>query len=267
MVCPDVGVSKSDDTQGSTHAGGSFNWLVTISVTNGPASATVEDTVPANFAIGSVSANDASIDCSNVSQTVTCTLTNTPTGTYTVTIPVTAPAASVDGACANHENDVVVTSGGGTNANNDSASDTVGVICPDVGVFKSNDAGGSITAGGSFTWTVTVAVTDGPASGTVQDTVPAGFAIGNFSSNEATIDCGAAGAGRDVYADQHAEWQLRRVDPGDRAQRQPEYELHAVQQHRHDHRWRWHQQRQRLGQRPDDGRLPRPGGALHRQVG
>ncbi len=192
VTCPDVGVSKSDDTGGTVQAGGSFNWLVTVSVTNGPASGTIQDTVPANFIIGTPGADSGTIGCSKLGQVVTCTLTNTPTGSHTITIPVTAPSSTALAACASYENDVSITAGGGTNANNDSASDSVTVTCPDVGISKTNNVNGSVAAGGSFNWVLTVSVTNGPASATVQDTVPAGFSIGSVTDNAASIDCGTA---------------------------------------------------------------------------
>ncbi len=178
VTCPDVGVSKSDDTGGTIQAGGSFNWLVGVSVTNGPASATIQDTVPANFIIGTPSANSGTINCGKLGQVVTCSLSGTPTGNYTITIPVTAPSTTAPDACTSHENDVSITAGGGTNANNNSASDSVTVTCPDVGLSKTNNVNGSVTAGGGFNWLLTISVTNGPASATVQDTVPDGFSIG-----------------------------------------------------------------------------------------
>jgi fimbrial isopeptide formation D2 family protein/uncharacterized repeat protein (TIGR01451 family) len=76
-------------------------------------------------------------------------------------------------SCAVIDNDASVTT---SNDGSDEASASVEVVCPDISIDKSSDdADGIVAKGQTVTYTIDVAVLDGPVtSGTVVDTLPAG---------------------------------------------------------------------------------------------
>ncbi len=136
---PALTIAKSDNTNGSVAAGGSFDWTITVTVTNGPTQSAFEitDPLPAGFTQSGISAGGTgspALDCSGSTPTVVdCALANgAGSGTYTATIAATAPGssrhvcgqafvntASVDLALSSGEAQIVPLS----------ASDTVTVTC------------------------------------------------------------------------------------------------------------------------------------------
>jgi hypothetical protein len=128
---PDVSIAKTNDTSDSVAVGGSFNWTLTLTVTNGPttAVANVTDTIPAAFSVGTVT-SDAELDCSASSgNSIDCDLASgTADGTYVVTVPVTAPDGSPSTECTLYTNTGEVSGGGGTNTTA-SDDDSVTVVC------------------------------------------------------------------------------------------------------------------------------------------
>jgi Domain of unknown function (DUF5979) len=167
----------------NTTAGGSvainstFNWLVDITVANGPATATVSDTIPTGLAIGAVTDNAASITCGVAAQVVTCNLAATPVGTYLVTIPITAPDGVPPTECGAYNNTASVTAGHGNgNQSNVNTMTVTGCATPNISLTKTNNTqNNTVAAGGTFNWVVGVTVTGGPVSGTVGDTLPTGM--------------------------------------------------------------------------------------------
>lgn len=115
---------------GAVVPGVPFNWVISISVADGPTSSQLKltDTLPSGFSYGSPVATSP-LSCTLSSGTLSCTLPqNTPIGTYTVTIPATAPTGTFE-ICGEHTNTVIF-AGAGTEGS-DSATVTVGCTASD----------------------------------------------------------------------------------------------------------------------------------------
>jgi hypothetical protein len=121
--------------------GTTFNWVISVSVANGPTSSllTLTDTLPAGFTYGTPTVTSP-LSCTLTAGVLTCTLpANTGIGTYTVTIPATAPTGTFE-ICGPHTNTVAFW-GAGTGPNGalftegnpgtDSATMTVGCVAAD----------------------------------------------------------------------------------------------------------------------------------------
>ena len=169
----DLSITKTDSADPVT-PGQAFTY--TLTVTNaGPSNATgltVSDTVPPQFALTGTATGPGS--CGNVGNAVTCNLAAlAATGTWVITVSVTAGATG-----GTFTNTATVS---GTEADpvpgNNSASQTT-TITPqaDLSITKT-DGVGSVTAGTSTTYTVTV-TNNGPSTEpvgvVVSDTIPAG---------------------------------------------------------------------------------------------
>ena len=169
----DLSITKTDSADPVT-PGQAFTY--TLTVTNaGPSDATgltVSDTVPPQFALTGTATGTGS--CGNVGNAVTCNLAAlAATGTWVITVSVTAGATG-----GTFTNTATVS---GTEADpvpgNNSASQT-STITPqaDLSITKT-DGVGSVTAGTSTTYTVTV-TNNGPSTEPVGvvvfDTIPAG---------------------------------------------------------------------------------------------
>jgi hypothetical protein len=198
-VEPNVGVEKTNNTEGTVAVGGSFNWIITVTVSNGPttAVATITDTIPTAFTAGAPVAADPPFDCSaTVGNSISCTLdSGTVNGSYIITVPVTAPDGDPDTECTEYNNTANVSGGGGTNTPS-SDSDSVTVTdCedPNVGIAKTNDTEGTVAVGGSFNWIITVTVSNGPttAVATITDTIPTAFLAGAPVAADPPFDCSA----------------------------------------------------------------------------
>jgi hypothetical protein len=60
-------------------------------------------------------------------------------------------------------------------------------------VSKNSTPETTVVSGAAMSWNLTISVFNGPASGTVTDTVPAGFTVTSVVESEATITCTGAG--------------------------------------------------------------------------
>lgn len=196
---PIITFTKSDNTDHVTTPGGTFNWVLTTKVSQGPTGAdyTISDSVPAGFTISSISTgSDASLDCSasNIATgTVSCTLKKgAGNGDHVVTLSITAPAAS-DAVC-----NVTATNQATITNNTDSedtqtSSDGVTVTCtPIVTLTKTDNTGGSVASNTAFNWVLTATVSNGPSATaqTITDTIPAGFTINSVTPSTG-ITCDA----------------------------------------------------------------------------
>ncbi len=111
-----VSVEKTNDAPNSTiAAGGTFNWIITATVSGGPSAAatTITDTAPTGMTFGAITksvggtADPSKLMCTTTSGSpVSCTVAaSAPVGTYTVTIATTAPAASNINNCKLYTNE------------------------------------------------------------------------------------------------------------------------------------------------------------------
>lgn len=161
---PNVNIAKGNSTANNTVAsGGTFNWVVTATVTNGPttAAASIVDTLPAGFSTTGLptfggTGTPGLLSCDPiVGQVLTCALaTGAADGTYSITIPIQAPVPASNTACTGHTNSATVAGGGGTTSGSP-ATNQVTVTCPNVSVVKT--AGTSpVNVGTNVQFTVTV---------------------------------------------------------------------------------------------------------------
>src|SRR5262249_19277864 len=169
---PDLSIRKSDDPDPVT-AGATLTY--TLSVANaGPSTATgltVTDTLPAGTAF--VSATGTNWTCDDAGQVVTCTRTQIAVGaTRSITITVTPPEAA--GTIQNRAPASAETADPNGADNTAIATTTVVPRHADLSLVKS-DSPDPVDAGGSLTYTLTVANAgpDAASSLTVTDTLPA----------------------------------------------------------------------------------------------
>lgn len=203
---PSVTLSKTDSTNGQFVVnGGTFNWVVTATVANGPTAADTMflDNVPAGAVVSSVAA-PSPLGCFYGGQLVMCTLAEgTPTGSYAATITVT-PAANTCGAYPNTANMAVVPGQKPSSSN----TDTVTVVGCKPGLTLTKSADNSqVSQGGNITYTLNVGNTgNAPTSGTnsVVDTLPASttfvsggngtWSCANNSPSAGKVTCTSASA-------------------------------------------------------------------------
>jgi uncharacterized repeat protein (TIGR01451 family) len=193
----DVGVTKTDNKGGSSSApsigtvvpGSSITYAI-ILFNSGPSTATnvaVSDPLPSEVTSFTWSGNGHSNVSGGISDTI-ASLAPGASVVYTVT-------ATVDpSATGTLSNTVTISAANDTNPNNDSATDTDNLAPQnDVNVTKTDDQGGSsitgstgtVVAGDSFTYTITVS-NSGPSTATnisVNDLVPSGVTSFTWSGN------------------------------------------------------------------------------------
>ena len=121
----EVTLGKSNDTGDQAEPGDSFDWEVEVTVSGGPATSTIVDTVPDGFTINGVTDDGGdNITCTVNLQEVTCELDGLTAGTYTITINVTVDVGNPP--CGENVNGAEITAGDGQG---ETATDTVTVIC------------------------------------------------------------------------------------------------------------------------------------------
>jgi uncharacterized repeat protein (TIGR01451 family) len=218
-VNADLAITKTDGVASVT-AGAGTTYTITV-INNGPSevtNATVVDTAPAGVTFGTWT---CLVSNPGIGGTVTTAcgaaggsgnLNTTVTMKNGAVITFTVPAAVAVSATGNIVNTATVGAPAGTtdpNPGNNSASDTDAVVAApvvaDLAVVKTSGAG-SVTPGGSTTYTITV-TNNGPGEvtgATVTDIAPVGLAFGTWtcavnnpgSGGTVTTACGAAsGAG------------------------------------------------------------------------
>ncbi len=199
---PNVGIAKANNTGGTVGTSASFDWILTVTVSNGPttAGATITDTIPIGLTAGAPVPSSGQLDCgASVGNAIICTLASgTTSGDYTITVPIATPDGSPTSECKAYDNTASVTGGGGTNTPS-SDTDSVTVTCPapatpNVGIAKANNTGGTVGTSSSFDWTLTVTVSNGPttAVATITDSIPANLTAGAPVPGSGQLDCGAS---------------------------------------------------------------------------
>lgn len=202
---PDLVVAKSNSVGGYATTGSSFSWTLTVA-NQGPVDAgfasgqtIVSDQLPPSGATyGAPTAgsftnitNSGNISCAiDGSKLLTCsasggsvTLGGT-TGRFDVVVPVTPTTAGslVNAAATADPGNVIAESAEGNNTGADVVTVT-GAAAPSLVLTKSS-GGGSVTAGGTATYTMTVANNGtAPSSGTVTlvDVLPSGMSVADGS--------------------------------------------------------------------------------------
>src|SRR5204862_397748 len=149
-------------------AGGTFNWIITAVVANGPTtSAThITDTAPAGMTFGAISKGAsgggtvASLTCTAASGSpIDCTIASgASSGTYTITVAVTAPAANNTANCHSYTNTATSQYGTQTAVQTTDAVTVTGCLNPSIGLLKTDNTSHSVAAGGSFNWIITATV-------------------------------------------------------------------------------------------------------------
>jgi uncharacterized repeat protein (TIGR01451 family)/CSLREA domain-containing protein len=175
----DLTATKTNNVSGTTTLGNTWDWTITVA-NSGSADATftsgqtiLSDNLPnSNISYGSTSivsvtnvTGQANISCSIMSNNLTCTASGgsvtvgAVTGTFGVQFTATPSAVGMfanpraGGACSVDPNDNVSPE---NDENNNSCSNTVTVIAPDLTAAKTNNVSGATTLGNNWTWTITV---------------------------------------------------------------------------------------------------------------
>ena len=185
---PDLGVAKTNNTNDIGYAETAFDWTITISntdyvsVTYSDGQTIFRDDLPSGPTYGAPSVQNST----NISGTIAfVTTTNAITGTangdvtigastgrFDVVFSVTPNAAGEltnpsDGAgdlCAVDSQNIVPE----FDESNNTCTDTLTVLAPDLEATKTNNTGGVSAGGAPFTWTVTISNT-GAATATFND--------------------------------------------------------------------------------------------------
>jgi len=217
---PELGITKANSTSGAASLGVPFTWSLTV--TNlGPLAATfsdgqtiVGDPLPAAAAYGAPTpggftniTNSANISCAiDGSNVLACSASGAAvtigatTGSFAVTIVVTPTAMGGLANTATVDPDGLVAE---ADEGNNSSSDTVTVGAPNLSAVKSNDAGGSVTPGTPFTWTVEISNATGAGIGPATfasgerillDNLPAGPAYGAVTVTNGATPPGGTGS-------------------------------------------------------------------------
>ena len=175
VLVPDLTIVKTH-TGTSFTAGGSVTFTLTASnVGAGPTAGlvTVTDTLPAGL---TATAINAPTPWTCVLSSLSCSTSATlASGAAYPSITVTASIGA--SALGTLTNKAVVGGGSEVNLTNDTATDPITLLVPDLTIVKTH-TGTSFTAGGSVTFTLTASnVGAGPTSGlvTVTDALPAGL--------------------------------------------------------------------------------------------
>src|SRR5262249_46877224 len=144
-----VSIAKTNNTNGSVAAGGTFNWIITATVSGNTTTAvtTISDTFPAGMTVGAVTPG-AGVTCTG-GNAFPCTLpAGTAVGSYTMTVAMTAPSGTPGSNCKSYQNTGTATGSNVTNSpqtSQDSVTVT-GCPAPAVSIVKTNNVGGSVAA-------------------------------------------------------------------------------------------------------------------------
>ena len=196
---PNVAIAKTNnDTDSTVTVETTFNWIIGITVTNGPTSApaTISDTIPSAFTVNSVTPNSGQLNCSASSgNNISCTLASgTTNGTYTVTVSVTAPDGIPASECTSYQNSASVTGGGGTVAGSPATNSVTVTGCPGPNLtLVKTDSPDPVVENNNITYSLTVGnnglnATSGTV--TVTDTLPPGTTY--VSASGTGWSCGQA---------------------------------------------------------------------------
>ena len=176
-----MSIQKTNDTEGPVAPGTTVGYTLTLAVQNGPiAAATVEDVLPASFGTPSNISDGGTYAAAN--RTITWNLLDVTDGD-TLTYDVVIALATQGG---DYVNTATITDGPcvATECDDDS---TVPVWR--MAILKANDADGTKSAGDLVSYTLTLAVQNGPIpSVTVVDDLPADFGIPSNISDGGVYD-------------------------------------------------------------------------------
>ncbi|MBK9654182.1 MAG: isopeptide-forming domain-containing fimbrial protein [Rhodanobacteraceae bacterium] len=165
-VTPQIAASKASNPASGTTvlAGDTITYTVSLVVSNGPTTAPVAltDTLDADLAFGAVTSNPGGFTPGGAGQVRTFTLpTGAASGTYVVEYTATVNA-NATGTVGNS----VVPTGGGDPDPVCTPCTTVNPVIPQIAVSKSSNpaSGTTVPAGDTITYTVSLAVTNGPTT-------------------------------------------------------------------------------------------------------
>ncbi|MBK9927297.1 MAG: sortase [Anaerolineales bacterium] len=205
---PDLVVSKAADISGGQAIQGTpFTWTVTVA-NNGGGTATfangatvLSDTLPSGATyslpapysdLTGLTGNSGTLNCNIVSSTLTCVAATSSLiiesgRSFTVDVEITANVgtSTMTNVASADPNNVTTES----NEGNNNGSDTVAASAtlPNIRIIKSNDVGGGVVLGGSFTWTLTVEnngtsdITFADTQRVVSDALPSGPTYGTLN--------------------------------------------------------------------------------------
>jgi len=153
LNCPTLGITKLPATQ-TKSAGESFSWTVVL--TNSGAGtavgASINDPLPSLTGVAYTLGAGSDASCVITSGTLTCGPKDlAPNGTITAIINATTTA----GTSCSSSGITNTATGSATGVSNVTASATTTLNCPTLGITKT-PATQTISAGGSFSWTVTL---------------------------------------------------------------------------------------------------------------
>jgi uncharacterized repeat protein (TIGR01451 family) len=179
VECPDVTVEKTPDN-GSVQAGSTATF--TIVVTNlGPGSATsvtLTDNLPAGYVwtLGGADAASCSIDTAPAPDVLSCNF-GTLADDATRTITLSAPTTGANCAVIPNTATVAATNEATAQQGNNSNSGSIDVLCANVGIVKTANPVGPVSAGSDigFDFTVTNSGDGTATSVSVSDPLPAGI--------------------------------------------------------------------------------------------
>ncbi len=184
---PDLTVSKTSDPVSGTAVvvGETLTYTLTLAVANGPTTADVvlTDTLGSGLAFGAVSANPGGFSSGGSGATLTFTLAaGAASGSYSISYTAIVQAEA-SGSVANQ----VVPSGGGDPDPDCASCATSHPVVPQISVAKSADpvSGSAVAVGETLTYTLSLAVVNGPTTAPVvlTDTLDAGLDFGSVTAN------------------------------------------------------------------------------------
>jgi uncharacterized repeat protein (TIGR01451 family) len=210
---PSLTVDKIADS-GTVQAGQPIGYTVTVSNTGNVAITNVsltDDPLPSgpgiDWSLGALGGTDATgLNCavngSPPNESLSCTKNSLAAG-KNFTVHVTSPTDAI--ACGTYDNTASATADGGLSASSSSVSIVVTGCAPDLTISKGTSTNGSVNAGDSFSYFITVSnVGTAPATGVVisdnlDDTLTVDSATYSINGG-AAIDCGnsAVGAGNTI---------------------------------------------------------------------
>ena len=195
VTCPNIVVSKTPDG-GTVNAGSDAVFTILVSNT-GSAAATnvvVTDNLPAGYVWAAGGANGASCTINTASNpdVLTCTFASIAAGA-SKTVSLTAPTSGQD--CAVIPNTASATASNEVAGDDNIDSASIDVLCASVGIVKTANPVGPVSAGADIGFDITVSNSgDGAAKDVhVTDTLPTGIAwIADATTGSASATCAIA---------------------------------------------------------------------------
>ena len=208
VLCPSIDVQKVAD-DGTVNANDQIGFKITVTNT-GEGDATnvsMTDTLPTNPGLVWTVADNGGASCTIDTGVLTCTKATLASGAH-FTVHITSPTDQT--TCGTVNNTASASAG---NDGSDQASAHVDVLCPDVSILKTADAG-TVQGGDPVAFTITVSNADTETTGTaynvvVSDPLPSSLTwhmnpdVQGCSIDSGTLTCSlgdlAAGASVDIH--------------------------------------------------------------------